>query len=334
MLLILLLTSALAHGAEPLRFALPIACNPGSDCFVQNYVDHDVSSAYRDYACGERTYDGHDGTDFRLRSLVAQRAGVAVLAAADGVVAGVRDGMEDVSIRGTGKDAVKGRECGNGLVLRHADGWETQYCHMAQGSLAVTRGQRVTTGQALGRVGLSGLTEFPHLHFTVRHHGKFVDPFAPEPKTDPCGSGATVWVEATATQLAYRRRVMLNAGFSDRVLSMEEVENHEPERMNLSTESPALVVFVKMIGLEPGDIATLTLRAPDGALLAERRLKPLERAQAQTLALIGRKRPAAGWPDGLYRAEYRVSNDGKTVFEEDIQLRLGPVPRAAPGRSP
>ena len=150
MLLILLLTSALARGAEPPRFALPIACQPGSDCFVQNYVDHDPSTAYRDYACGERTYDGHDGTDFRLRSLVAQRAGVAVLAAADGVVAGVRDGMEDVSIRDTGKDAVKGRECGNGLVLRHADGWETQYCHMAQGSLAVTPGPARDDGAAAG----------------------------------------------------------------------------------------------------------------------------------------------------------------------------------------
>ncbi len=58
------------------------------------------------------------------------------------------------------------RECGNGVVIAHAGGWETQYCHMAQGGLAVKPDQPVTTGQTLA-VGLSGLTEYPHLHFTV-----------------------------------------------------------------------------------------------------------------------------------------------------------------------
>ena len=147
--------AALANeGAQGPRFALPIDCVPGASCFVQNYVDHDPSPAWRDYACGARTYDGHDGTDFRVPSMAAVRAGVAVLAAADGVVAGVRDGMPDVSIRETGKEAVKDRECGNGLVLRHADGWETQYCHLAQGSVAVRRGQTVRAGERLGLVGL------------------------------------------------------------------------------------------------------------------------------------------------------------------------------------
>lgn len=325
-----MLTSTLAFGAEPLRLALPVACTPGSDCFVQNYVDHDPSTGYRDYACGARTYDGHDGTDFRLRSLVAQRAGVAVLAAADGVVGGVRDGMKDVSIRDTGIQAVKGRECGNGLVLRHAGGWETQYCHMAQGSLSVRPGQHVTLGQPLGKVGLSGLTEFPHLHFTVRRDGKFVDPFAPDPKDGECGSSSTLWLEAAAAQLAYRRRVRLNSGFADRMLSMEEVENLQPETLALSPDSPALVTYVKMIGLEAGDVANLTLRAPDGSVLAQKQLQPLPRAQAQTLALIGRKRPVAGWPAGLYRADYRVSNDGRTVFEDSVSIRLGSVQTPAP----
>ncbi len=145
--------------ADSPRFALPIDCVPGATCFVQNYVDHDPSSAWRDYACGARSYDGHDGTDFRVPSMAAVRTGVAVLAAADGVVAGTRDGMPDGSIRENGKEAVKDRECGNGLVLRHADGWETQYCHLAQGSVAVRRGQTVRAGARLGSVGLSGLTE-------------------------------------------------------------------------------------------------------------------------------------------------------------------------------
>jgi hypothetical protein len=85
-----------------------------------------------------------------------------------------------------------------------------------------------------------------------------------------------------------------------------------------------------MIGLEPGDTAQLTLRAPGGTVIAEKQLPALERAQAQTLTLIGRKRPGSGWPAGTYRAEYSVSNAGKTVFEESFSTQLDPAPRSTP----
>ena len=49
---------------------------------------------------------------------------------------------------------------------------------MANGSLQVKPGDLVRAGQPLGHVGLSGLTEYPHLHFTIRHQGKIADPFA------------------------------------------------------------------------------------------------------------------------------------------------------------
>ena len=324
-MLVLLLAAAGARSQTTPRLALPVDCQPGNTCFVQNYVDHDPSSTWRDYACGARSYDGHDGTDFRVPSMAAVRAGVAVLAAADGVVAGVRDGMKDVSIRETGKEAVKDRECGNGLVLRHADGWETQYCHLAQGSVAVRRGQTVRAGARLGSVGLSGLTEFPHLHLTVRHNGKAVDPFAPSPVPGACASEQTLWDEATAAALVYRRRVMLNHGFSERVLSMADVENLQPGEATPTSQSPALIAYVRMIGLEAGDTAQLVLRAPGGTVIAEKRLPALERAQAQTLALIGRKQPAAGWPGGTYLAEYLVTNVGQTVFSKQFSMPMGPV---------
>jgi len=241
------------------------------------------------------------------------------------VVAGVRDGMKDVSIRETGKEAVKDRECGNGLVLRHADGWETQYCHLAQGSVSVRRGQTVRAGERLGRVGLSGLTEFPHLHLTVRHNGKAVDPFAPSPSAGACSSDATLWDDTAAAALVYRRRVMLNHGFSERVLSMAEVENQQPGEATPTSESPALIAYVRMIGLEAGDTAHIVLRAPDGTVIAEKLLPALERGQAQTLTLIGRKRPGASWPAGTYRAEYQVTNAGQTVFSQQFSMPMGPV---------
>jgi hypothetical protein len=80
------------------RVSLPIACKLGVDCAIQNYVDLDDSAGALDWKCGGRTYDKHNGIDFRLPSMAAQRRGMAVLAAADGTVLRMRDGVPDRSV--------------------------------------------------------------------------------------------------------------------------------------------------------------------------------------------------------------------------------------------
>ena len=77
----LLFSPALARAATPV-LALPLACTAGKTCAVQHYVDRDPGPGVVDYRCGRRTYDKHNGIDIRLMTMTAQRAGVAVLAAA------------------------------------------------------------------------------------------------------------------------------------------------------------------------------------------------------------------------------------------------------------
>ena len=59
--------------------------------------------------------------------------GVAVLAAADGVVLGTRNDMED-RLPGLPYEKyvqkISGKECGNGVILVHEKDYQTQYCHM------------------------------------------------------------------------------------------------------------------------------------------------------------------------------------------------------------
>src|SRR5215203_3907251 len=110
--------AAQTRTTDPISLALPLACELGKTCFLQNYVDTDTSPNWKDYRCGEQSYDGHDGTDIRILSMEEQRAGVDVLAAAPGTVTGTRDGVADVSIRDAGAESVKGRECGNGVMVR------------------------------------------------------------------------------------------------------------------------------------------------------------------------------------------------------------------------
>lgn len=63
---------------------------------------------------------------------------------------------------------------GNAVVLDHGDGTETRYAHLSAVSVRV--GQPVRQGDELGRVGSTGASTGPHLHFEVRFDGRAVDP--------------------------------------------------------------------------------------------------------------------------------------------------------------
>jgi murein DD-endopeptidase MepM/ murein hydrolase activator NlpD len=312
-----------AAAADAIVLDLPIDCAVGLTCAIQQYVDHDPSPAARDYQCGTLSYDGHNGTDFRLPSLAEQRAGVNVLAAADGVVARVRDGMADVAIAAGGIAALGKALCGNGVIISHRDGWETQYCHLAKDSVRVRPGQRVGAGRVLGQVGLSGATEFPHLHLTVRRHGEIVDPFAFGAAADGCGGGAALWRASLQPALSYQARAVLNTGFAAAAVSMAEIEAGTVSAL-ADAGTDAAAAFVRSIGLKAGDVQQLSIRAPDGSVLIEHVANRLERHQAQSLLFAGKERPAGGWPAGLYAASYRVLVDGQPVLEKSFALSLRP----------
>jgi Peptidase family M23 len=307
--------------AENIELGLPVGCEIGQTCYIQNYVDDDASELSRDYKCGTLTYDGHNGTDFRIPSLAEQRSGVDVLASASGRVLRTRDGVPD-SIGKPAREAVRDVECGNGILVEHPGGWETQYCHMANGSLAVKPGDDVARGQRLGRIGLSGLTEYPHLHFTVRYKGAVVDPFAYGAAPGSCGGGTSLWQPALRARLAYQDRAVLNAGFMSGPPTMELIEEARVDGPSVSANSPALVAFVRAIGLKAGDAQGLVVKDPQGQVLAENRAAPLQSNKAQYMLFAGKKRPPNGWDHGTYKATYTVERDGQVVLEKQLELKL------------
>jgi murein DD-endopeptidase MepM/ murein hydrolase activator NlpD len=58
------------------------------------------------------------------------------------------------------------RLVGNHVILRHGDVYSV-YAHLAPGSVAVDAGEAVRTGDVLGRVGHTGNSTAPHLHFQL-----------------------------------------------------------------------------------------------------------------------------------------------------------------------
>lgn len=305
-----LLTLALAAPAGAFELAFPVDCTLGETCFIQQTADRDPGPGAQDFTCGPLSYDGHDGTDFALPDQSAMAAGVAVLAAAVGTVAAIRDGVPDAAPFPDGQD------CGNGLILRHEDGWQTQYCHLREGSLAVHLGQRVTTGQALGLIGQSGNAEFPHLHLTLRRDTGWVDPFAPDATT--CGGDSPgLW----QPPLPLAPGGIASAGISAEIPTFDAIKAGLPSAP-LSAAAPAIVLWVQIFGGRAGDAVLVTLTGPEGEILTER--VQLDRTQARLFRAVGKRLRAAAWPPGDYTGTARLMRGQTEVDRITVATAVAP----------
>lgn len=305
------------------RLIFPVDCRLGDTCVIQNFVDHNRTGDAQDYRCGALTYHGHDGTDIRIPSLAIMRRGVNVLAAADGAVLRVRDGVPDQSIRAPTASAVDGHECGNAVILDHGHGWQTQYCHMALGSVAVKQGATVKRGDVIGRVGLSGQTEFPHLHLTVRHNGRVMDPFTSAPQSTPCGGAETSLLALSSGDGAiYHDAFVLNHGFIDGPIDLDAIETGEIEANRPTAQSAALLAYIRVVGLKAGDVQHMMITNPDGTILIDKVFARLDRPKAQNSLYIGQKRPTEVWPKGRYTAIYEVIRAGSRVTKDQFSLEF------------
>jgi murein DD-endopeptidase MepM/ murein hydrolase activator NlpD len=109
----------------------------------------------------------HHGVDY------AARAGTPVVAAADG------------RVTSAGWDGALGRA----VRIRHGSEYVTIYGHLKGFAKGIRRGVEVRQNQVIGYVGSSGRATGPHLHYTVVHGGRAIDPMKmknpPVEKLDP-----------------------------------------------------------------------------------------------------------------------------------------------------
>ncbi|MCG8356070.1 MAG: M23 family metallopeptidase [Kiloniellales bacterium] len=314
-----------AGAADTLRLGLPVDCDLGGLCVVQHYVDMDPGPDGRDHRCGPLTYDDHNGIDIRVPTYVEMERGVPVVAAAAGVVKELRDGMADISIKEAGEDSIEGRKAGNSVIIDHGEGWETQYAHLRRESIVVQRGAEVEAGDQLGLIGLSGATEFPHLHFSVRRNGMRIDPFTGLAAGSGCGrSLRSLWHEEARRKLIYRPGGLLVAGFADQPTESTVALMKGAHRETvLPSTAPSLIFWTLAWGLRGGDREMRRLFGPDGRVLIESTyLVPKDKAQWQRH--IGRRLRGDAWPKGVYKGTYRVERDegGITTTVIDVERAL------------
>src|SRR5581483_7693576 len=70
---------------------------------------------------------------------------------------------------------------GNAITIAHANGLESVYMHLQRFARGLAVGQAVRQKQVIGYVGATGLATGPHLHFSLKQNGAFVDPRALKP---------------------------------------------------------------------------------------------------------------------------------------------------------
>ena len=147
--------SLLAPAFDPVRPATPVQAIVADEQAAT--VEADVLIAFEEPVPGHAVvspfglrqlpWEGsgrlHEGVD------ISADAGVPVRVAADGVVvaAGEKGGY------------------GRYVAVRHAEGLTTFYAHLGGIGAGVKPGLAVTAGQAVGRVGSTGTSTGPHLHF-------------------------------------------------------------------------------------------------------------------------------------------------------------------------
>lgn len=97
----------------------------------------------------------------------------------------MHNGVDLAAPRGTpiwapadGTVTVAGRRGANGkmIKLRHANGYETVFCHLSKISKGVRLGSRVHQKQVIGKVGSTGRSTGPHLHYGMKLRGRYINP--------------------------------------------------------------------------------------------------------------------------------------------------------------
>lgn len=312
---VLTLVPGMTAAQELPKLAFPVACTPGEDCWIANYPDANPTDRAEDFTCGARTYDGHTGTDFALRDFRSMQDGVFVLAATSGTVERVRDGEEDRMRSDEELASITDRECGNGVMVRHASGLRVLYCHLRENSISVKPGDRVVPLQPIAQVGQSGKAEFPHLHIELIGEDGRIDPFTGQAPGTGCDvGGQSLWEKDPG----YSSGAIYADGFTPGAPDFEALKRDSRSPESLPQSTPALVYWFAWLGAQKGDRIEMRIVAPDGSVFNERTVTQ-DRTRAQQFYFAGR-RLSAPLPPGIYRGSATIYRDDIEVLQRESQI--------------
>lgn len=240
---------------QDVKFTMPLKGSNSIDFFICRYVDHDLGEGEFDAFCGTETYDGHRGTDFLIRSFKTMDSGVYVYAAANGRVFETDDGHYDRM-----KNLQKSSHP-NYIAIIHKNRLCTYYYHLMKNSLLVKVGDSVKAGQPIAKVGSSGYSTGPHLHFEVHDsNNKVIDPFI--------GNCSSEKMPLWSSQPPYDTSIFLiESGFIPYVPNIDSLkERHMVSDTFYINKDTTVCFWVLVHGLQKGDTIKTEWLGPSGVL--------------------------------------------------------------------
>lgn len=300
--LILIFSTALCiYAQQSFQLQFPVRCTINKDCWIINYVDDDPTTNWHDYKNGRQTYEGHTGTDIAIKNIDRMSQGVDVLAAACGTVIATRDGVPDKNALSQDINQLQNIGCGNRVAIKHLGNWITDYCHMKRGSIRVKKGDYVSAGQTIGQIGMSGLTEFPHIHINVQQNNKFYDPFTGLERYTK-GSKNPLWAANVLQQLSYNPLVVYNIGVSPQIPNLLDIRNGKYQSNNISCNANMIIIWLDSFHVEKGDLVNIVVKNTNGTTFLNENVT-VSSSNAKKLMYTGRQRPAGGFAKGNYTAQ-------------------------------
>lgn len=144
-----------AEEAESVRIAAELSGKDGSGIYVGTMAWPVPSSRRVTSYFGYRTHPIFGDRRLHTGLDIGASQGSVIVAAGSGTViyTGYRGGY------------------GNTVMIDHGNGVVSLYAHQANGSIMVQTGQKVASGEQIGKVGSTGNSTGPHLHFEVRVNG-------------------------------------------------------------------------------------------------------------------------------------------------------------------
>ncbi len=252
--------------AQDMKFSFPAACVLHENCWVSSYFDlNRRNGRTADFTCGTIAKDNQNGVHVSLKDWRSMTLGVPVIAAQDGVIASIYEGLPDLVIDPKRMNEYSDNPCGNAVLIEHEDGWYSRYCHLRKGSIRVKSGDAVVKGQPIAQIGSSGMTDWPRLDFSLSRNGYLFDPFSGKTSLEKCGGIFTPLWEQPMT---YTPFAVMQSGFYVGEPKKNVAEGGNLPNYNvLPSFTPDISLWAVLMNLRKGDRIVMQILDPKGFVL-------------------------------------------------------------------
>lgn len=286
------------------------------DLVFTNFVDlHTGSGFLNTWTCAPFTYDGHNGIDIAIRTFAEQgpsgsAQGMPVFAALDGVVIVSQDGFPDMNTSCTGNP--------NYVGIDHGGGMRTYYLHLKRGSVSVSLGQQVRSGQQIGLIGSSGCSTGPHLHLETHVNGVRREPYC-----GPCNPGPGLWLDQPDIPTGL---IVMDAGLSQQSFAGFAHPSPFPRTGQIALNDPSVTLWMLLQNLPASSTSRTRLVRPNGTTAAQSSVFNLQNPQYPfAWYYAGWSVSTLGGMTGTWRFQWEVNS----VLVADLPFEV--VPTRDPG---